>query len=102
MLTHDRRTREEFQRSYRSLNVEQVLEKIFDLRGRLHHHTQKRRGTWHPDEQHRFEPDALFLQAVTYNVVFKLAEPYLWAEEVVNAYEELERRYRDTTGRGAG
>ncbi len=102
MLIRDRSTREDFRRVYSTLSVEQALEKIVELRGHLHHHTQKRRNTWHPDEQRRFECDALFLQAVAYNVVFKLAEPYLWDEEVVNAYEELAQRYHERTHGDAG
>lgn len=94
MLATERDTLEQFRRAYGALSVDQALEKIFDLRGYLHHHTVKRRDTWHPDEQRAFETDALFLQAVTFNVVFKMAEPYLWAEDVVNAYDELARQYR--------
>jgi hypothetical protein len=94
MLTHDNRTREAFQRSYGTVNVEQALEKIVDLRGQLHHHTQKRRNMWHPDEPRRFEVDALFLQSLAYNVVFQLAEPYLWDDEVVNAYKHLTQLHR--------
>lgn len=100
MLTQNRNTCAEFERVYRSVNLEQALEKIVDLRGHLHHHTQRRRNTWHPDEQHRFEADALFLQAVAYNIVFELAKPYLWAEDVVSAYEELAKRHREGTREG--
>jgi hypothetical protein len=101
MLTQNKRIYDEFQRTYGTISTEQALKKIVELRGRLHHHTQKRRNTWHPDEQRRFECDALFLQAVAYNVIFKVAEPYLWGKEVVNAYEELAKQHRENTRKGA-
>ena len=89
MIGSDQHIQEVFQKTYGSMDVEQVLEKVVELRGYLHHHTQKRRKTWHPDDQHRFECDALFLQTITYNVAFAIAEPYLWDEKVIRAYEEL-------------
>lgn len=94
MLTDNTHTQDIFRRAYGTLNVEQALKKIIELRGHLHHHTMKRRNSWHPDEQSRFECDALFLQSVSYNVVFKVAKTYLWDGEVVNAYEELAQRHR--------
>jgi hypothetical protein len=94
MITYDRRIRTQFEQSYGRMAVEEAVERIIELRGYLHHHTVKRRDIWHPEDQRRYEVDALFLQVVTYNVVFAIAERYLWDEGVVHAYEELAKRYR--------
>lgn len=99
ILTGNKRSHEDFKRKYGRISVDQALEGIVEVRGHLHHHTSKRRDTWHPDDQRHFECDALFLQTVTYNIVFELAEPYLYAEEVINAYEDLVQRHREHRSR---
>ena len=95
MINQADRTREEFRSRYGSASVEKVLEMIFDLRGNLHHHTQKQRESWHPDDQHQFECDAMFLQKVVFNVISDLAKPYLWNENVTMANEKLARNHRE-------
>jgi len=86
---------EQFAKTYAKMTVEEALGRIIELRGYLHHHTAKRRDNWHPDDQHRYEVDAIFLQSVAYNAVFGLAERYLWDAAVVSEYEALVRRYSE-------
>ena len=83
---------------YANLSVDQALDRLVKLRGRLHHHTSKRRDSWHPDEQRTFKCDAVFLQAVTFAVAFELAERYLWDKEVIRAYEQLVPPQQDAGG----
>ena len=94
LMLQDKHTHYQFADSYAKMTVEQALSRIVDLRGYLHHHTAKRRDNWHPDDQRRYEVDALFLQSVAYNVVFGLAERYLWDPTVMSQYESLAKRYR--------
>jgi hypothetical protein len=100
MIMLDSRTRTTFERSYGKLSVEDAIGKMVDLRGYLHHRTSKRRGIWNPEEQHKYEIDALFFQTVTYNVIFAIAEPYLDNEAVIRAYEDLVKRHDDKSDVG--
>ncbi len=86
---HDKQVQEAFANSYARMTVEQALERIVDLRGQLHHQMPKRRDNWHPEDQARYEVDALFLQAICHKVVFSLAERYIWDPQVVRDYEAL-------------
>lgn len=94
VMLQDKHTRDLFASSYAKMTVKQALSRIVELRGFLHHHTAKRRDNWHPDDHRRYEIDALFLQSVAYNVVFGLAEQYLWGATVVSQYEALAKQYR--------
>lgn len=78
-----------FSQSYRRMSVDQAIRKMVQLRGFLHHHFGKRRDAWHPDDQRRYELDALFFRSVAFNVAFGLAAKYLWDDAVVAQYEEL-------------
>jgi hypothetical protein len=89
LIMLDPRVRLAFERGYAGLSVEQAIAKMVELRGYLHHHTSKRRGIWSPEDQFRYEMDALFFQSVTYNVVLAIAEPYLYDESVIRSYEDL-------------
>ena len=100
MIMLDARIRGSFAQTYGKMSVENAIDKMIELRGYLHHHTSKRRGIWNPEDQHRHEIDALFLQTVTYNVIFAIAEPYLYSPDVIRAYEDLVRDSNDRTDPG--
>lgn len=95
LMLQNKRTRDQFANTYAKMTVEDALAQIVELRGYLHHHTAKRRDNWHPDEQHHYEVDALFLQSVAYNAVFDLAKRYLWDTTVVSEYEALAKQYKE-------
>jgi len=89
MIRSSLKLMQEFHRTYGHMTVDKIVEKIVALRGYLHHHTQKRRDIWHPDEQIQFELDALVLQSVAFHVVFEVAREYLWDDTVMHTYEEI-------------
>jgi len=97
MIMLDARIRGSFEQTYGKMSVESAIENMIELRGYLHHHTSKRRGIWNPEDQHKYEIDALFLQRVTYNVIFAIAEPYLYSPDVIRVYEDLVRDLNDRT-----
>jgi hypothetical protein len=100
MIMLDAGIRASFEQRYGKMSVENAIEKMIELRGYLHHHTSKRRGIWNPEDQHRYEVDALFFQTVTHNVIFAIAEPYLYSEDVVRAYEDLIKENDDSVDPG--
>jgi hypothetical protein len=100
MVRQDARVRSSFEQSYARMSAEEAIEKLVELRGHLHHHTSKRRGIWNPEDQRRYEIDALFFQTVTSNVIFAIAEPYLYSADVIRAYEDLVSGYDDRTDLG--
>ena len=46
--------------------MREILKKIVELRGFLHHHTLKRKDIWHPEDHNKYETDAHFFQAVAF------------------------------------
>lgn len=94
VITNQVSINEQFRKVYGKANVEESIRNFVKLRGYLHHHTSKRRDIWNPEDQGRYEMEALFLQSVTYNVGFEISKPYLWDKSVVNAYEELLVSYK--------
>jgi len=95
MITSQGRINEQFEKVYGKVDIEESIKNIIKLRGYLHHHTSKRRDIWNPEDQGRYEMEALFLQSVTYNVVFEISKPYLWDKSVVSAYEKLVKSYKN-------
>jgi hypothetical protein len=91
-VKHEARVGGEYERKYRQMSADEYLEHIIDLRGFLHHHTQRRKGIWHPERQEKYETEALVLQAVVYNVIFGLARNYFDDPEVVAQYRESTER----------
>ncbi|MBI4696357.1 MAG: hypothetical protein HY749_20305 [Gammaproteobacteria bacterium] len=75
-------TRKAFLETYGSSSVDRVIDRIIELRGRLHHSPPKvgKAKPWHPDDQASHAADAIFLQAVAFQVVFNLARPYVFPE----------------------
>jgi hypothetical protein len=88
-ITSNAKLKTKFDQTYGLLSEEDVINKIVELRGFLHHHNQKRRGMWHPDNPDPFELDALVMQDIAYNIVFSMAKEFLWNEDVVRAYNVL-------------
>lgn len=84
----------EFARTYQALGRERCIEKLVELRGFLHHHTLKRKGIWKPEWQRLYELDALVFQGIAYNVVFEILRPYLWSQEVIDAFQIEFRKSR--------
>ena len=93
MLRHEKAVRTEFETTYGPMTAAQALSRLVELRGQLHHQTPKRRDNWHPDEQSKYELDALFLQAICHKVLFSLAERYIWDPKIIAEYETLARAY---------
>ena len=88
VITINKKLKAQFDKNYSMMSAEEVIRKIVELRGELHHHTLKRKK-WHPENQHQFELDAVVLQSIAYNVAFMMAEKYLWDKAVIQAYEAL-------------
>ncbi len=62
-VTCEGNVRRVFQDKFSHLTVDEYLEHIVDLRGFLHHHTQRRKGIWHPENQGEYKIDAIILLA---------------------------------------
>lgn len=93
MLHHERAVRTEFERTYALMTPQEALNRLVELRGKLHHQTPKRRGNWHPEDQSKYELDALFLQAVCHKALFSLVEGYIWDPQIIAEYEALAKAY---------
>jgi hypothetical protein len=77
-----------FREKFSRMTVEEYLEHVVDLRGFLHHHTQERSGIWDPEDQQKYEVDAVVLQDVVFNAIFKMAWPYFEDPEVLTQYRD--------------
>ncbi|TAJ10587.1 MAG: hypothetical protein EPO61_01900 [Nitrospirae bacterium] len=93
-VVHEQRVRHDYELKYRCKSPDDYLRHIVELRGFLHHHTQRRKGIWHPERQEKYETEALVLQAVAFNVIFPLALKYLDDQEVVALYHQNIDRFQ--------
>lgn len=71
---------------YGSLGPKELVEKIFDTRGFLHHHSPKRRDIWNPENQERFKVDAMFFEALAFNICTSLAFKHMYSSETESKY----------------
>ncbi|MEA5581528.1 hypothetical protein VB620_09265 [Nodularia harveyana UHCC-0300] len=78
----------EFNKNYQGKSMREILKRIVELRGFLHHHTLKRKDIWHPEDHNRYETDAYFLQAVAFNIVIDLSHCCVFSQEVVEEYKK--------------
>lgn len=93
MLRHEMVVRTEFEKTYALMTPAEALNRLVELRGQLHHQTPKRRDNWHPEDQSRYELDALFLQAICHKALFSLAARYVWDPRIITEYEALAKVY---------
>lgn len=84
----ERRIKQAFRDKFSGLTVDQYLEHVVDLRGFLHHHTQRRKENWDPEDQSRYEVDAVVLQRVVFNAIFHVAWAYLEDPAVLSQYKD--------------
>lgn len=90
--------RGEYERKFRSFSAHQYLAHVVEIRGFLHHHSQRRAGIWHPERQERYEADAFVLHEVASHVVYDLALAYFDEPEVIAAFRESERVFLAQSG----
>lgn len=93
----NQRVCQSYQAKFGQMTVPQYIEHITNLRGFLHHHTQRRKGIWNPERQEQYETDALFLQSVTFNVLFNLTAKYLYHPDVVAQYQNVIKKAPDSS-----
>lgn len=72
-------------------NPKNILKKIIKKRGFLHHHTSKRKNTWHPERQAEFEAEAGYLQGVCMRVALGLVGPHVFTPEAEREYFEMSK-----------
>ena len=80
---------------YLKANVRELLEHIIDTRGVLHHHSSKKKDSWHPDKQFIYKTDALFLSSLVHQVLSKEAIAAIYSEDVLKVFSDLEIKSSD-------
>ena len=74
-------------------SVDEVIKLMVNMRGFLHHHTEKRRDVWNPEDQERFKSEAFFLQNLCYKIAFDIFERRAYDDEVVKVYLGLAQEH---------
>lgn len=64
-----------------SLNDDDLIGHLVDLRGNLHHHALRRPGIWHPDKPDEFRAEVLILQQIAHEISMAEMMPILFSEE---------------------
>lgn len=90
----DRNRSDHFEKYYRNKSPEQIIDRLVELRGFLHHHSSRRPGIWHPEDHERFTVDAYVLERIAVAVALKLAEPFMFSEKTAQRFEEITRDAR--------
>lgn len=84
--THRADKLESFLKKYNGMSVEKIIEHIVELRGFLHHHTAKRKDTWHPEDHKRYESEALLLRSIACSIALDTSLSYLYKQHVMEEY----------------
>lgn len=92
---HELRLYQSLEAKLLKMTVPEYIEHLVELRGFLHHHSQRRKGIWSPERQDLYEADALLLESVTSNVLFCAVAGYLDHPEVLSMFRESIRRASD-------
>jgi hypothetical protein len=71
---------------YLSKFPQEIAESFVDLRGRLHHHSQKGSKTWHPDNHDEFFVDALVFGQVCFRIAFELVSNDMFSKDAEREY----------------
>ena len=71
---------------YLSKSPHEIAKSFVDLRGRLHHHSEKGGKTWHPDSHDEFFVDALVLGQVCFRVAFELISKDMFSKDAEREY----------------
>lgn len=87
-IISDANVRRVFQEKFHHLTVDEYLEHVVKLRGFLHHHTQRRKDIWHPENQGEYRIEAIILQEVVFNAIMSIAWPYFEEPEVLSQYKD--------------
>ncbi len=77
----------QFNSKYKNKSYKEIITQIVELRGFLHHHSEKRNSNWHPNRQEQYKMDAFFLQDVCFRVAFRLSAKYIFSDETKRIYE---------------
>ncbi|MBD3229639.1 MAG: hypothetical protein GF329_15770 [Candidatus Lokiarchaeota archaeon] len=77
-----------FDSIYRGKNANDIIDNIVDLRGFLHHHSNKRPGIWHPEDKLNFCCDAFFLMDVVHPLAYKKVNKFVFSEETKKLFEK--------------
>lgn len=64
-----------------TLTNDQLIDRLVNIRGNLHHHAQGRPGIWHPDRQHEHRSEALLIGSICHSIAFDASMPFLYSKE---------------------
>jgi len=85
-VTHRQDELESFLKKYAGMSVDKIIEHIVELRGFLHHHTAKRKDTWHPEDHKRYKSEAHLLRSIACCVAIETSLALLYKPKVIEAY----------------
>jgi hypothetical protein len=72
----------------------EVLASLIETRGFLHHHSAKRPNSWHPEKQAQFECDAIIIEEIALQLLFRRTAPYIFSKEAEDRYRDFLIRSR--------
>lgn len=93
--------RQDFAKKFAPMSVSQYISHIVELRGFLHHHTHKRRDIWHPENQEKYQLDALILADICYRVLFQQGWTQFDRQKVKDEYIRQAEGWFEQQGRTA-
>jgi hypothetical protein len=83
--------RKYFEEKYIEAGEDAVLDHIVDLRGRLHHHSARRKGqSWHPSLEREYRVDAGFFHHMAFSICFDLAKGIVFSDSTVAQCRDIQ------------
>lgn len=74
-------------------SFEGFIDHIVDVRGQLHHHSEKNLKAWDPNRPEDFDLEAIYLHSICYHLIFNKIWEYIDKPEVKDSYNSQCRDY---------
>jgi hypothetical protein len=87
----------EVRAKYIEKSDEEIIAKLVEMRGFLHHQSFKRKLNWSPMRQREYKADAVFLRYVCQQVLMEAACDILFADEALDQFKST--KVTDSQGR---
>lgn len=85
-----------YAQEYKNKTSSEITERLIGLRGFIHHHSPRKKDSWHPDEHIRFGADAYFLGSLCFELGFSAMKNFLFSEENKLKFIELWKENRSS------
>lgn len=79
----------EYAENFLDKTCSEIIKGLVEVRGFLHHHTQRRADMWHPAKQREYHVESLIFLNICTRVLMDKVTPLLFEEETFKAFRDI-------------